>query len=197
MFLTASAFAQNQGSGGPAQFKPGGSATAGLFVWANDATKPFVLQPSINQVNGRRASVTVSGYAFLATGCTTLIVGLYGIAGGVPASAATTIGTYSTLAIDSAQTLTTNHTYPFSINAVLEGDSTSGILQGYFTHEVNNVLNTPGALAHTLSGINFGYDATTPTPSQAGAPYTLVVGVTFGTAEATNYAVLTQFDFDS
>ena len=67
MFLIASAFAQNQGSGGVAALKPGASNTsANIFVQANNSAAPFSLQPPINQVNGRRTSVTASGIVTVA-----------------------------------------------------------------------------------------------------------------------------------
>ena len=79
----------------------------------------------------------------------------------------------------------------------LKGTVHSGILQGNFTIGLDNTISASAALNAALTSVVFGYDPTTPTPSQAAPPYTLVIAVTFGVGNSSNQAVLTQFDLEA
>ena len=81
----------------------------------------------------------------------------------------------------SAQSLTTNASYPFAFSARLQADSVSGIMQIYSGTFVCN--GTSGSLTLTdLTSVNL----TTTN-------YSFVFGVTFGVADTTNVGVLSQF----
>lgn len=82
----------------------------------------------------------------------------------------------------------------------LYGDSSSGLVGGNYTPFVNGVLGTAATTTSVLTGINFN----TGNPGfggvggvGAGTPFGLVIGVTFGTSDATNKASLTQFQIQS
>lgn len=95
-----------------------------------------------------------------------------------------TSGSNTTMAtLASAQSLTTNASYPFYFKCTLQGDSISGVLQiQNATFSCNGVS---GSLTLTdLTGINL---TTTG--------YSFVFGITFGVSDSTNKAALSQWQF--
>jgi hypothetical protein len=91
---------------------------------------------------------------------------------------------------------------PWTISAVLEGDSKSGLLGGWYTTTVGGALvnSTPKSLDVVLSGLNFqtggaslpnGLGPTSGIPR--GSVLGFLMGVQFGTSSTTNTASLTQF----
>src|SRR5271157_160085 len=116
------------------------------------------------------------------------------LAGSADSSDVETIGLYaqtSTTSTPSYSAITTvtgvapysaGHV-PFGLKVSLNGSTLSGIVRGSATGFIgSSTLETPTSVT-ALSGINFG-NAT---------PFGLVVGVTFGTSNASNSANLYQF----
>lgn len=121
----------------------------------------------------------------------TVTVQLFAVTGSL------TSPTYTAIASTGAVTPTFGAAYPWSLDAVLSADSVSGILQGTYTAVVRNVIvnsATPKALDATLTGLNF---LTGNASLGQGAVMGFVVGVTFGTSDATNKASLYEFTIES
>lgn len=203
--VLTNAFGQNSGSG-PAALLPGSSNTSeSMVVQANNSAAPFVLQPPIDLVNGRRVTVRASGYLFLHGSSPTINVGLRGIAGGVPSSAATTPSTYTALLTrgSALSGLTTATWYPWTMTVDLEGDTKSGIVQGAGSIQIANSFTAAAAIANELTGVAFSsVSASIPGSDTAGnatsaPPYTLVATATFGVGDALNQFVVSQFELDS
>jgi hypothetical protein len=79
------------------------------------------------------------------------------------------------------------------INATLFGDSSSGLVSGYYTGMAAGAFKNQAGVAasvvlqNNLSGINFS-------PTAVGSyPFGLLVRATFGTSDASNTASLYQF----
>jgi hypothetical protein len=81
---------------------------------------------------------------------------------------------------------------PWAISAQLYGDSVSGVLGGSYSAYLGGALvnSTPKSVETAISGLDFVNGNST---LQRGAVCGLVVGVTFGTSDASNQAVMTQF----
>jgi hypothetical protein len=79
----------------------------------------------------------------------------------------------------------------WAIKAHLYGDSASGIVGGSYESYKNGAYDeTPVNVENVLSGINFNGGNVN---LYQGAPFGLVVGVTFGTTDASNTAAMFQF----
>ncbi len=91
--------------------------------------------------------------------------------------------TYTAIASSGAITPALAQAEDVSLEVTLFGSTKSGIVQGYQTGVKNQGLLAAAALTANLSGISM---------AQA-IPFGLVVGVTFGTSDASNSARLTQF----
>ena len=149
--------------------------------------------PAQNVYNGQQTNLLVSGSFGSDTGDPSGIVTiqLFAVTGSLAAPV------YTALASTGAVTPTFGAAYPWYLDVILEGDTNSGILQGTYTAVVRNVIVNsaqPKALDNTISGLNFN----TGNPALAqGAVLGFVVGVTFGTSDATNTASLFQFTIES
>lgn len=151
-----------------------------------------LLIPGQNVYNAQQMNVLVTGSFGSDTGdpSGTVNIGLYAVTGSLTAP------TYTALATTTAQTPLFGAAYPFLLDVTLAGDSNSGILQGDYIAIVRNafVHSTPAVLDNTITGLNF--NTGNPLLSQ-GAVFGLVVGVTFGTSDATNTASLFEFTVES
>lgn len=133
--------------------------------------------PGSTRFNGKKMLVRAAGFATVGGTSPTLNLVLQ-------SGTSLTSGSNTTLAtLGSAQAVTTSASYPWMLEAILEGDSTTGKLQGAFSIILNNVVSAWAALSNGLTGLNF---ATEPV-------FNLVIGVTFGVANAANTATLTDF----
>jgi hypothetical protein len=155
-------------------FQVAPTAPAQLFVPANGA------------MNGVPFSVHASGNVFVHGSSPTINFALYNGTSLTAASNGTAIST-----LTSAQSLTTAATYPFSYQATLQGDSTSGVVQVIgATFYCNGVS---GTLTNTdLTGITFGGPAF-PAPAGGGAALSLCLGIKFGVGDALDTASLMSF----
>jgi hypothetical protein len=153
--------------------------------------------PGSNRLNGQSFRVKASGYVTLTAGTFTSSVQplLYAsTSSGFTASAAAAI--YSASAIAITVSSATAKQIPFSIEALLEGDSTSGLLNGSVTGLLNNGAQqgatAPVAIVNAPTSINF---ATEP-PLQFAM--SVAVGVTSNTYPLNGgTANLTQFQIES
>lgn len=175
----------NQGQGGPGNAFPStpstSSAVGALFL------------PAQNVYNGQEFNIVAVGSVGSDTGdpSGTVNIQLQAVTGTLSAPVYTTIAQTSALA----------PTFPaaesWMLDVVLFGDSDSGRLQGFYEAMLANVLvnsAVPKAIDAQISGLDFNLG----NPSlQQGAVLGFVVGVTFGTSDATNKAKLYEFTIES
>jgi hypothetical protein len=135
-----------------------------------------------SRMEGKRFTIRASGRAtFGSTANPTLNLGLY--------SGTSLISTNNTLvgALGSAASQTVSTTVPFSYEATLQGDSTSGIVQGTFAMMINNTITAASQITANsnagLTGVNFASEPALQ----------FVFAVTFGVSDAKNLAVLDEF----
>jgi hypothetical protein len=121
-------------------------------------------------------SIRIAGYAFVHGASPTLNF-LFQNGTSLTSGSNTTMATLA-----SAQSLTTNATYPWMFKADLQGDSVSGVMQIVgATFACNGVSGT--VTSTDLTGISL----------VTGAGLSFVFGLTFGVSDATNVGVCSQF----
>jgi len=143
--------------------------------------------PGDNKLNGKNFRVEAAGTFGSDTGdpSGTVQVILYAVTG------TQAVPVYTTLAGTTAYVPLVGAVGSWSIVAKMSGDTASGIVGGSYHAYVNGLYNVAEAVTlHQLSGINFGSGNTS---LYQAAPFGLVVGVTFGTTDATNTAKMYQF----
>src|SRR5271166_3671912 len=157
------------------------NATGALWVPANPATEGAQLHV--------QASGTFGGDYGDPSG--TVTVQLYAVTGSVQAPI------YTPIASTGAITPSFSEAQPWFIDATLTADSLSQMLVGYYTSvSVGGTLNSsPKGLDNIVTGITFGVNSSGPVTNglPPGVAFGLVIGVTFGTSDATNKAFMTQF----
>ena len=138
--------------------------------------------PGNNRLNGQIFIVQAAGFFEVGSGgacpSVTITVEANTAAPGVSPS-------YHTLATTGAIT-TQNLTgvfYPWYLTLELEGDSSSGLLQGRYRGAVNDALIDDTIVGSLLSGLNFASEPV----------FGLVAAVQFGVSEAGNSASMNQF----
>jgi hypothetical protein len=125
----------------------------------------------------------------------TVLVGLYAVTGTFtnPVIASNLIASTGTM------TPTFAAAVPWALDVTLVGDNVSGLLTGYYSALGNGasgvglVNSSPKSVDTVISGLDF---INGNTALQRGAVFGLVVGVTFGTNDATNRATMTQFNIN-
>lgn len=155
--------------------------------------------PPQNVFNGQQFDVLATGSFGSDTGdpSGTVTIKLYAVTGTASAP------TYTALASTTAFVPLLGAPYSWAINAALYGDSKSGVLGGSYSAYINGALNntTPKTSDAVISGLDFlnGNAALGGNISiSAGNPVCgFVVGVTFGTSDATNTASMTEFTIES
>jgi hypothetical protein len=178
----------NIGNGGPGNALPttpsSSNATGALFL------------PAQNVFNGQQFNIIVAGSYGNDSGdpSGTVTVNLYAVTGTL------TSPTYTAIGGTGAATPTHAGPESFFLDFVVEGDTNSGVLSGYYTGVVNGAFkNTAGTtntviLANNISGLDFSKGNTA---LQQGAVLGFVVGATFGTSDATNTSSLFEFAIES
>jgi hypothetical protein len=152
-----------------------------------------LLLPAANVFNGQQFNVMASGSIGNDSGdpSGTATVQLYVVTGSVSAPVYTSIAT--TGAITPFYTVE-----PWSLSAELVGASiagANGLLTGSYVSQTRIGLNsTPAVVTTVVSGLDFNLG--NPLLAQ-GAVLGFVVGVTFGTTDATNKAGLNEFTIES
>jgi hypothetical protein len=180
----------------------GGTGTsADIFPLSGNSAAPASIRiPSGGEFEGQQFIARASGRVFVHGSSPTVNVTLYGVAGDVPSSSPMSGTSYTALAVGtSAQALTTNATYPWALEALLQGDSTSGIVQVAGAKLYING-NSVSLTLTDLTGVNFlsGYQpsGTIPYSQKDGPALTLVAAITFGVSDALNVGVLNQFQVE-
>jgi len=154
--------------------------------------------PGTARLDGKIFKVTASGNVTVAGQSPTVQVTLYAALPG---------GSNVALATSSVRAVTTGTSAPWTIEADLQGDQLSGILQGWFSDAIASLVDTQAALTNGLTGVNFGTNsasgqsngASYPTsgylPTNAGDEpvITLQVAITFGVSNTANTATLKEF----
>lgn len=164
------------GNGGNPLSSAPGSTKPAIPVAASGTPAAQVSIPGTGQYEQQRIVLSASGFVFVHGTSPTLNFLLQ-------QGTSLTSGSNTTVAVlASAQSLTTNASYPFSFNVSMQGDSVSGVMQFFnATFACNGVSGT--VTLTDLTGINL---TTTALP--------FVFGVTFGVSDATNVGVLSQFN---
>jgi hypothetical protein len=164
---------------------PNASNPAGslwLPVGANFGGQQFTIKASGtfgSDSGDPSATVTIS--LFPVTG--TLANPVYGVGGGSSNYIATTTAITPFYAVE-----------PWALEATLEGDSSpgnaDGLLIGSYTASYRGSIVNPATVTNIVSGLDF----TNGNPAlQRGAVLGFVIGVTFGSSDASNRASMTQF----
>ena len=152
------------------------STAAQVFVQMSNANlAALVAVPGSKRLEGRKFNCRATGVC-TTSGAAVTVQPLLAV-GSSPNIANDTI-----IAQPAATTVATT-SCPWTIEASLTFDSTSGKLTGQFTSNVNNAVGAPAALATVITGLN---GATDPV-------FNLIVGITFSTASTGNIATLTEF----
>jgi len=148
--------------------------------------------PAANVYNGQQMNIVISGNVGSDTGdpSGTVNVQVQAVTGALLAP------TYTTIASTSALALTFASAEPWLFDITMIGDTSSGILVGNYTSMLGNTLHTTSGTvaAAALDNVIAKLDFANGNPAlQQGAVFGLVVGVTFGTSDASNKATLSQF----
>jgi len=174
-------------------FAQGATWTSPLVPSSTNANG-VLLVPGDNKMNGQKMVVTAAGSYFPASAATSesVEVALYGVTGTL------TSPTYTKLATSGSFTPGADGvSYNFTIIATLMGTTASGVVGGNQYVIINNTIQTSlAALTNSLTGIVFGQSGSGSNQVQSGlggAPFGLVVGITFGSSFSTNAASLNEF----
>jgi hypothetical protein len=152
--------------------------------------------PNQSVFNGQQFDVIASGNFGSDTGdpSGTVTVQLYAVTGSASAP------TYTSIATTGAMTPAVA-IQPWGISATLLGDSASGLLIGSYQALKDGSVTAPTTITSVITGLDFqnGNSALGGNYSMVGGNpvFGLVVGVTFGTGNATNKASLYQFSVES
>lgn len=148
--------------------------------------------PGDNKLNGQEFVVKAVGsiFAGASAGSETILVGIYAVTGTASSP------TYTLLCTGTSYAPPVDGVYAnFDLGLRLFGTTDSGIVGGVQRAVINNTVETAeAAAAASLTGINF---ASGNAALQQGAPFGLVVGVTFSVSNAANLAKLYQFSIEA
>lgn len=142
--------------------------------------------PGLNRFNAQKFYIIAAGTFGSDTGDPSGTVNVELLANTVPESQPPT---YVVIASLGAAAPNFGNAEGWLLDCTLFGDSSSGLLTGYYTGMVGGAFkNQAGtsasvALQNNVTGVNFG----------SSLPFGLVVRVTFGTSDASNTASLYQF----
>lgn len=162
----------------PVQVNNTAITTAQIFPTVTGGSLALVLPiPGSSRLESDPIEVVASGWATVGGTTPNLNVTLYSGTSLTPGSD-TILG-----ALGSAQTVTTSASYDWIIRAILFGSTKTGKIQGSFTVEIDNTFTAWASFSNQLTSQSF---ITEPSLS-------LVVGITFGVANAANVAQLNRF----
>jgi len=174
----------------------GTGTTAKIFpsLLSSTAAASLVI-PASGEYEGREIVIRAAGKLYV-HGTTPTINFVLQSGTSLTAASNTTVATLA-----AAASLTTAHTYPFAFQAVLQGDSTSGIVQvveaDFACNGAVQTVEGTGITATSLTGINFLAGGPTGIVlagnGNGGAAINLVFGLTWAVSDAANTASLDQF----
>jgi hypothetical protein len=182
------------GTGASAKYFPRNMAYNAGATWVASPLTPSSTSPvgalwvpGDNKLNGQQFNVRATGNftAGSSASSETVTIQLFAVTGTQASPTYTAMGSTGAFAppVDGVA-------HSFALNFSLYGDTGSGIVGGQYVAEVDGLKqnSTPGN-ATALTGINFGSGNTA---LYQGAPFGLVVGVTFSISNAANTASLYQ-----
>lgn len=151
-----------------------------------------LLLPAANVFQGQQFNVIASGFYGSDTGdpSGTVTVQLYGVTGSLASPTYTSIATTGAITPFYANE-------PWGISAELIGASNNGangLLLGSYESFLRGSVVAPTTVTNIIAGLDF--NAGNPALAQ-GAVLGFVVGVTFGTSDASNKASLTEFTIET
>lgn len=179
------------------------AATGGVFtVIAGEpgaGTQCNLNIPGSNRLNGQPFVVRAAGYINLAAGTYTATVQplVYASSTSGFTAAAGNVVAYSVAAVTLTMTSTAAVATPYEVEVHFQGDTTTGLLQGWYQGlvpttstgtTVTSVATAPTVLTRVLSAINFASEP----PAQVAFGITLA-----GTASATPVIALTSFQLEA
>ncbi len=141
----------------------------------NAALAAVLAVPGTKRLEGRRFTVRASGVV-TTSGAAVTAQAFLAVGSSLTPASNTTIAQSAPVTV--AQT-----SCPWSIEAQLNFDSTSGKLHGQFTSNINNSVGALTNLSAVITGLNGNTEPV----------FNLVAGVAFSTASAQNTATLTEF----
>lgn len=146
-----------------------------------------LLLPGGNKFNGQLFELNVGGTWGNDSGSPsgTVAVQVYAVTGSVGTPTYTSIATTGTITPGPAGA----HSFGFSLN--LLGDGASGFLGGNYVVIKDGVASNAATTTAVIGGLNF--NSAVNAGFGGGAVCGFIVGVTFGTSDATNTASLTHF----
>jgi len=146
--------------------------------------------PAQNVYNGQQFNVIASGSWGNDTGdpSGTVTIQLYAVTGTFTAPVYTSIATSGSLTANFVGA------EPWGLSAELLGDSDSGVLTGAYEAYNRDAITAATVITSRITGLNFN----TGNPAlQQGAVLGFVIGVTFGTSDASNKATMYEFSIES
>lgn len=159
-----------------------GITTAQIFPLASSSSAACtLLVPGSNRLNGVRFKVVASGDVTVGGVSPTVNLGLY-------SGTSLTPGSNSLLTGASAVTVTTSKSYPWFIEVNIIGTNTadgSTQAQGYAVMQIGNTAAPATTALATIAGAAFTFSSE-PVAN-------LVLGLTFGVANAANTATMNEF----
>ncbi len=169
-----------------------GAGPGGSLPTTPSSTSPVgaLWLPAQNVFNGQQFSVMAGGSFGSDTGdpSGTVTIQLYAVTGSLASPV------YTSIATTGAMTPTFAAAQPWGLQAELLGDNDSGQLTGAYQAYKGASVTAPTIITTVLTGLNFNAGNSA---LQQGAVLGFVVGVTFGTSDATNKASLYQFGIES
>jgi hypothetical protein len=147
--------------------------------------------PAANVYNAQQLNLIASGTTGADTGdpSANVTISVQAVTGSLTAPVYTTIASAGGGTLGFPQGLE-----PWTFDIILIGDSGSGLLTGFYSSILGATVKTPALLDNLVFGLNF---ASGNPALQQGAVLGFVVGVTFGTSDASNKASLTEFTIES
>jgi hypothetical protein len=172
---------------------PSGNFTSGPAVTpsSTNATGQLAVHGD-STLNGQQFSIVAAGNFEVGPGgaCPTVTIEMVANTGTLLSP------TYTVIASTGGFTAETNVGlfYPWQLEAIVNGDTQSGILSGYQVGVVDNVMAPAvGALSNIISGLDFSGT----TSKVIGTVFGVVMRITYSVSEPGNKANLMQFQIQS
>lgn len=147
---------------------------------ASASTACTLNMPGSRRYHGKLFRIYAAGTIFVSGTAPSGNIVLFS-GGSLTTGSNTVMGTLS-----SAQSLASGATYPWVVEAVCEGDDTTGKIQGSYTILIDNVKKSSAALDNELTTIDFDAE-----PSAQ-----FCIGVTWGVGNANNSATMLSFTLE-
>jgi hypothetical protein len=165
--------------------------TSQIFPQLNNALVPaYLAVPGSGRFEQQKFWVRAQGFATSA-GNFTVVITLFGFAvlsnnkaNPLPANPFTP-GSWTVIGASTARAVNTV-SRPWTYEAELQFDSTSGVMHGIFEDFINNLYDARAAVTNTLAGVNGTFEPC----------IVLAVGITFSSGNVGNIGTLYEFVLD-